>query len=98
MNATGTKTERKQRDSLNRYRKLVPGMKRIYELEAIAVRLGADVDFIDFPDDEAKASYEADVLFLERLAWDLTEMRHAVSPQQRHNNRFDGGELRGERP
>lgn len=98
MPPTGTKAERRLTDRINRYRKLIPGMKRVFELEAIVARLGADLDSIDFPDPGAKESYQADVLFLERLAWDLTEMRHAVNPGQRHNNRFDVGQLRGARP
>lgn len=88
-----TKLERQQRDQINRINKLVPGLQRVYELENIVIRLEADAETIDFPDDDTADSYRADILFLNRLAWDLMEMRHALYPNQRHNNRYDAGEM-----
>ncbi len=94
-----TKLERKQRDELNRIAKLVPGLKRVYDLENIVVKLEADIDYIPFVAEEAKESYTADVLFLKRLAWDLHEMRRALGRNNRQAGRgWDPDDFRGERP
>ena len=94
-----TKLERKQRDQLNRIHKLIPGTQRLFELENIVARLQADFDTIDFPNQDSAESYKADMLFLSRLAWDLTEMRHTIYPNKRHNSRYDtGAPHRGPRP
>jgi hypothetical protein len=98
-----TKLERKQRDELNRISKLVPGLKRVYDLENVVARMEADLDYLAeagyFTTDEARAEAWMDVLFLKRLAWDLHEMRKALGRNNRQAGRgWDPEEMRGPRP
>ena len=95
-----TKLERKQRDELNRISKLVPGLKRVYDLENLIERFAADRDLIEYDGgEEALDSFDADVLFLRRLAWDLHEMRKVLGRNNRQAGRNWNPEgWRGPRP
>ena len=86
MNMVVTKLERRQRDDLNRYRKLTIGQERIWRLQRIAVFTEADADLEKRRDIEALdvtfrfdvQEAKADALFLHRLAWDLEAQHDAV--------------------
>ena len=94
-----TKQERKLQDRLNRVENLLPGLKRLWELDRIAdeMRMGADfLEAID-RDPESIDSSRADALILERLAWDLIEMRKTLRPPKR-GGRYDPGLWPRERP
>ncbi len=79
---TDTKLERRQRDDLNRYRKLTVGQERIWTLQRIARMTEADADFAAVGG-TARNQFDqvgarADALFLDRLAWDLEAQHDAV--------------------
>lgn len=104
-----TKRERKLRDALNRITKLIPSVRRISELDRIAVELEAEADTINQLDDATRGDpfgLRADALFLRRLEYDLTSMREAkasVAPKKektmRASSKYDSANWpRGERP
>ena len=83
-----TKLERKLQCALNRISKLIPSVRRISELDRIAVEMDAEADRESERIRRAVkygASYEvidsdglrADALYLRRLEYDLTSMREA---------------------
>ena len=95
-----TKQERKLQDRLNRIDNLLPGLKRLWELDRIADELRMDADHRDEQeqgDAQAIASLLADALILERLAWDLIEMRKTLRPPKR-TSRYDPALWPRERP
>ena len=81
-----TRLERRQRDDLNRYRKLTIGQDRIWTLQRIAMFAEADADIEKRRDVEALGvtfrfdveGAKSDALFLRRLAWDLEAQHDAV--------------------
>jgi len=86
MTDATTKRERRQRDELNRFRKLTIGQDRIWTLQRIATFAEADVDLEKRRDVEASGisfrfdveGSKSDALFLRRLAWDLEAQHDAV--------------------
>ena len=86
MTIAVTKLERRQRDDLNRFRKLAIGQDRIWTLQRIATFAEADADLQKRQDVEALGvtfrfdaeEAKADALFLRRLAWDLEAMHDAM--------------------
>lgn len=104
-----TKRERKLRDALNRITKLIPSVRRISELDRIAVELEAEADERDKMGAAFGVTHEgltADALYLRRLEYDLTSMREAkasVAPKKektmRASSKYDSANWpRGERP
>ena len=77
MTVPATKLERRQRDELNRYRKLTVGQERIWTLGRIAMMSEVDADNADGSGWD-KNGLRADALFLRRLAWDLEAQHDAV--------------------
>ncbi len=77
MTVAVTKLERRQRDDLNRYRKLTVGQERIWTLQRIAAMTEYDADNTDESGGDEK-SLRADALFLRRLAWDLEAQHDAA--------------------
>ena len=77
-----TKMERRQRDDLNRFRKLTVGQDRIWTLQRIAAVTEADAEFSETLNPAAQpldiAGMRDDALFLNRLAWDLEVQHDAV--------------------
>ena len=77
-----TRTERRQRDDLNRFRKLTIGQERIWKLQRIAASLEYEADMAANPEVRVPAIWESalrvDALFLNRLAWDLEAQHDAV--------------------
>ena len=96
-----TKLERKQQDTLNRIKNLVPGLKRIYEIERVATELRMEADFRQEENNlepEVADRLRADALLLERIAWDLHEMRRTIRPVRVPVGRYDPEHWRGARP
>ena len=108
-----TKLERKLRDTLNRITKLIPSVKRISELDRIAVELEAEAEKMrEYEQHNPSGStgypdgLDADALTLRRLEFDLTSMREAkVSAQPKKEQTMRAGSKyeasqwpRGERP
>jgi hypothetical protein len=109
-----TKTERKLRDALNRILKLVPSIRRLQELDRIAMELDAEADQLNRYGFVANADgLKADALYLRRLEYDLTSMREvkasiAPAAKRRGSNqeapmraasRYESSQWpRGERP
>ena len=81
MTVAATKLERRQRDDLNRFRKLTVGHDRIWTLQRIATMTAADADMGDSDPDKLWLDTQGardDALFLHRLAWDLEAQHDAV--------------------
>ncbi len=100
MTVAVTKLERRQRDDLNRFRKLTIGQDRIWALQRIATLTEADADLEKRRDVEALGvtfrfhvdGAKSDALFLRRLAWDLEAQHDAV------HGRRPSLDLQGPRP
>lgn len=73
-----TKLERQQRDRLNRVEKLAPGNSRVWRLIELADQLRAEAEMLPDLSEETRQALDADALFLDRLAWDLAELRGAA--------------------
>ena len=104
-----TKLERKLGDALNRICKLVPSVRRISELDRIAVELEAEAYAIQMQMDgvsDIPDNLRSDALYLRRLEYDLTSMREAkASVQPKKEQTMKAGSKyepsqwpRGERP
>lgn len=84
-----SKAQRQLTERFNRIAELTPGTGRCWRLAGIAQVTRFEA--ADAPNDETRAALESDALFLERLAWDLVELRNAVRGTQ------NGHEPRGSR-
>ena len=103
-----TKLERKLRDALNRIFKLIPSVRRISELDRIAVELEAEATQLEstWVPYSSPEGLRADALYLKRLEYDLTSMREAkaaLAPKKettmRASSKYESSQwLRGERP
>ena len=87
---------RKLTDSLNRFRNLTPGRKRLHSLGRIAAYLEYEADEVtlkaearyDDPVSQSVArleglyagAYREDAIFLHRLQWDFEQLREVVYP------------------
>ncbi len=73
-----TRAERRQRDNMNRFRKLTIGQERIWTLQRIATMTEADADLARHTGIFDVQGAKSDALFLRRLAWDLEVQHDAV--------------------
>jgi len=70
---------RKKQDQLNRFTKLVPGSRRVWELDRIAMELEMEADDRETVGLRIEAEgLREDVLFLRRLQFDLHQLRNTV--------------------
>ena len=95
---------RKLTERLNRIRNITPGRRRIYELGDIAANLeiAADIEEETHGDPEYVANLRKWSLALERLEWDLGELRDASRNGHRRIStelsRLDPNHWKGPRP
>jgi hypothetical protein len=79
--AAALKRQRKEnlrlRETLNRVRNLLPGRRRIFELDRIAMELHCEADDQPMLQEQRDGLLRA-ALYLRRLEWDLGVMRDAI--------------------
>ncbi len=82
-----TRTERRLVERLNRVANLTPGRGRIYRLDHIAMLLDhqADMDHDAGVDQQFVAELRDLSIFVQRLAYDLSELRDAVRGDTRRS-------------
>ncbi len=95
--ASLTRENAKLKMMANRFRKLVPGRHRIWELDAIAMDLEVSAD-LEVDNGVYKGKLEKWALLLRRFEFDLSTLRDVVRGAGNGGNRFDPNHWKGERP
>ncbi len=102
------KKNHKLQERLNRIANVMIGNRRIWELDRLAMELGVEADMLadalpdnppPGPDLDRLNALREDVLFIQRLEYDLGTLHVAVrGDTNRRGGRYDQADWRGPRP